>query len=102
MLGSLGSNLIMRGGIAKSIDYLMAQRSPHLLIVDISGVDLPLSQIHTLADVCEPGVTVIAIGDRNDVGLFRDLTEAGVSDYIVKPLTRDLLTKALAPRSNSG
>lgn len=102
MLGSLGRNLIMRGGIAKAIEYLGAQRSPHLLIVDISGADLPLSQIHTLADVCEPGVTVIAIGDRNDVGLFRDLTEAGVSDYIVKPLSRDLLTKALAPRNSSG
>jgi pilus assembly protein CpaE len=102
VLGSLGRNLIMRGGIAKAVEYLGAQRSPYLLIVDISGVDLPLSQIQTLADVCEPGVTVIAIGDRNDVGLFRDLTDAGVSDYIVKPLTSELLKKALAPRSSSG
>jgi pilus assembly protein CpaE len=102
VLGSLGRNLIMRGGIAKAVEYLGAQRSPYLLIVDISGVDLPLSQIQTLADVCEPGVTVIAIGDRNDVGLFRDLTDAGVSDYIVKPLTPELLKKALAPRSSSG
>jgi pilus assembly protein CpaE len=51
----LGRGAIMRGGIVKAIDYLSEQRSPHLLIVDICGIDLPLSQIHALADVCEPG-----------------------------------------------
>jgi pilus assembly protein CpaE len=96
----LGRNQIIRGGVAKAIEYLSEQRSPHLLIVDISGIDLPLSQIQILADVCEPGTTVIAIGDRNDVALYRDLQEAGVSNYIVKPLTRELLTKALALKTN--
>jgi pilus assembly protein CpaE len=98
----LGRSTITRGGIAKAIEYLSEQRSPHLLIVDISGIDLPLSQIHTLAEVCEPGTNVVALGDHNDVGLYRDLVEAGVSNYIVKPLTRELLAKALAPKLNSG
>jgi pilus assembly protein CpaE len=96
----LGRNQIVRGGIAKAIEYLSEQRSPHLLIVDISGIDLPLSQIQMLAEVCEPGTTVIAIGDHNDVALYRDLQDAGVSNYIVKPLTRELLTKALTPKTN--
>ena len=48
-----------------------------------------------LAEVCEPGVTVIAIGDRNDVGLFRDLINSGVSDYLVKPVPPALLQKSL-------
>jgi pilus assembly protein CpaE len=56
---------------------------------------MPASQIHELAELCEPGVTVIAIGDRNDVGLYRDLVRAGVSEYIVKPVTAQLLAKAL-------
>jgi pilus assembly protein CpaE len=98
----IGRSLIMRGGIAKAIEYLSEQRSPHTLIVDINGIDLPLSQIQILADVCEPGTSVIAIGDHNDVGLYRDLIEAGVSNYIVKPLTRELLTKALTPKANTG
>jgi pilus assembly protein CpaE len=97
----LARSVIMRGGILKAIDYLSEQRSPHLLLVDISGIDLPLSHIHTLADVCEPGTTVVAIGDHNDVGLYRDLVEAGVSNYIVKPLTRELLTKALTPKNSN-
>jgi pilus assembly protein CpaE len=98
----LGRSLVMRGGIAKAIDYLSEQRSPHLLLVDISGVDLPLSQIHILADVCEPGTNVVALGDHNDVALYRDLQEAGVSNYIVKPLTRELLLKTLTPKPTTG
>ena len=96
--GMLGRCAIMRGGIAKAIEYLSEQRSPLLLLVDISGIDLPLSQIQILADVCEPGTTVVALGDRNDVGLYRDLIEAGVANYVVKPLSRELLTKILAPK----
>lgn len=95
----LGRCVIMRGGIGKATEYLNQQRSPQLLIVDISGVDMPLSLVHTLADVCEPGTDVVALGDRDSVGLYRDLIEAGVSNYIVKPLTRDLLTKLLAPKT---
>lgn len=87
--------LVMRGGIAKALQYLASERSPTVLFVDISGVELPLARIHELADLCEPGVTVIAIGDHNDVELYRDLMEAGVTDYIVKPVTRQRLAKAL-------
>ena len=86
------------GGIARAIQYLGAERSPESLIVDISGADMPASQMRDLAELCEPGVTVIAIGDRNDIGLYRDLVQAGVSEYIVKPLTLQLLATALSPK----
>src|SRR5438046_8274111 len=86
---------VVRGGIARAIDHLSTARSPNTLIVDLSGVDMPVTLVHTLADECEPGVTVIAIGDRDEVGLYRDLLQAGVSDYIVKPLTPPLLAKSL-------
>jgi pilus assembly protein CpaE len=103
VLAPFGRNyLIMRGGIVKAVEYLGVQRSPHRLIIDVSGVELPLSHMQALADVCEPGVTVIAIGDHNDVGLYRDLTEIGVADYIVKPLTRERLARALEPRTDRG
>src|SRR5436309_15377398 len=85
-----------------AIRYLGGERSPEIIIVDISGAEMPASQIHEHADLCEPGVTVIAIGDRNDVGLYRDLVQAGVSDYIVKPVTDQLLAKALIGTPVSG
>ena len=87
--------IIRRGGIVKAIQHLGAERSPDNVIVDVSGVEMPASRIYELAEVCEPGVTVIAIGDRNDIGLYRDLLQAGVSEYVVKPATPQLLSKAL-------
>jgi pilus assembly protein CpaE len=86
------------GGIARAIQHLSAERSPESLIVDISDSNMPASQMHDLAELCEPGVTVIAIGSRNDVGLYRDLVQAGVSEYIVKPVTPQLLAKALSAK----
>jgi pilus assembly protein CpaE len=63
---------------------------------------MPASRVHDLAEVCEPGVTVIAIGDHNEIGLFRDLLQAGVADYLVKPLTPQLLARALTARGKTG
>jgi pilus assembly protein CpaE len=94
---SFSDATIKRGGIARAIQYLGAERSPENIIIDISGADMPASQVHALAELCEPSVTVIAIGDRNDVGLYRDLVKAGVTEYIVKPVTSQLLAKALSP-----
>ena len=95
---------IKRGGIARAIQYLGAERSPEIIVVDISDVEMPASRVHDLAELCEPGVTVVAIGDRNDVGLYRDLIHAGVGEYIVKPVTAQLLAKALfsAPNAAGG
>lgn len=98
---SVSSVTIKRGGITRAIKYLEVERSPETIIVDISGVDMPASQVHELAELCEPGVTVVAIGDRNDVGLYRDLVQTGVSEYIVKPLTAHLLAKALTSTTHS-
>ena len=100
---ALGQGTILRGGITKAIDHLGQHRSPHILIVDVSGIELPISKVNELADVCEPGVAVIAIGNRNEIGLYRDLLHAGVADYVVKPLNSQLLAKALASgRAHTG
>ncbi|AXF23906.1 fimbrial protein [Burkholderia pyrrocinia] len=71
------------------------ERSPRQLIVDVSDSVLPVSDLMRLADVCDPSVRVIAIGMQNDVGLFRNLLGIGVQDYIVKPLTVELMRRAL-------
>ncbi|KZY09040.1 pilus assembly protein CpaE, partial [Erythrobacter sp. HI0028] len=60
----------------------------------------PLNDINALAEVCEPGTVVIAIGQVNDVRLYRDLLASGIHDYLLKPLSanmlRDSLTQAQA------
>ena len=86
---------IRQGGVKEAVKHLGEQRSPKLLLIDVSGSELPLSDVNSLADVCEPGVTVLAVGDRNDCGLYRDLLQHGVADYLVKPITPALLQKAM-------
>ena len=100
---ALGQGAILRGGITRAIEHLGQHRSPHILIVDVTGVDLPISKVNELADVCEPGVAVVAIGNRNEIGLYRDLLHAGVADYVVKPVNQQLLAKALTSgRAHTG
>jgi pilus assembly protein CpaE len=86
---------VCRGGVAKAIEHLTEHRSPALLIVDISGQELPLSKIHRLSEACEPGVQVIAIGDCNEISLYRDLVQSGIADYVVKPLTIETVSRAV-------
>jgi len=92
---ALPNSSVHRGNMARVISYLQAVRSPTSLMVDVSGSELPVTEIHKLAEVCEPGVSVVVIGDRNDVGLYRNLVRAGVTDYVVKPLTRSLVQNVL-------
>ncbi len=49
-----------------------------------------------MAEVCEPGTIVIAVGQVNDVRLYRDLLMSGLQDYLLKPLSPDSLRDAFA------
>jgi len=87
---------IHSGGIANAVRSLAIGAPPHLLIIDLSDSQEPLADITALAEVCEPGTMVIALGKTNDVTLYRDLMAAGVYDYLVKPVTGDDLRAAIA------
>jgi pilus assembly protein CpaE len=87
---------VAQGTIDHAIEFLKnAEHSPTRLLVDVTGSAMPLSDLARLAQVCEPSVKVFVLGDRNDVGLFRNLLKLGVSDYLVKPLALELLQRTL-------
>ncbi len=88
-------DMVFKGGIAASVRALGAMPVPEFLIVDISDCSDPRSDMQALADVCEEGTVVLAIGAVNDVALYRDLLSAGVHDYLVKPLATDVLRAAV-------
>ncbi len=73
---------------------LAKESSPTLLVLDICGIDDALEELRAVAEVCDPSVAVIAIGDRNDIGFYRELKKAGVSDYFTLPLQRELFAGA--------
>src|SRR5665647_1585062 len=99
-----------KGGLRNAVQALSISASPNILMVDMSESGDPLSDINALAEVCEPGTVVIAIGQVNDVRLYRDLVASGIHDYLLKPLTagqvRDALNQAQAvfasPRHSDG
>lgn len=85
---------VARGGIDMAITWLQRHgRSPQRLLVDISGSSRPLDDLDRLADACEPSVEVYVVGDRNDVGLYRNLLTRGIQDYLVKPLSAELIRR---------
>ncbi|SAL80795.1 response regulator receiver domain-containing protein [Caballeronia choica] len=84
------------GNVEDAIAHLSKiERSPLFLLVDLQDSVMPLSDLGRLAEVCEPSVQVVALGERNDVGLFRSLLKIGVRDYLVKPLTVELLKRTV-------
>ena len=97
-----------KGGLRNAIQSLSVSASPNILMVDLSESGDPLNDINALAEVCEPGTVVIAIGQVNDVRLYRDLLSSGIHDYLLKPLSasqvRDALNQAqaifTAPKAN--
>jgi pilus assembly protein CpaE len=94
--GAMPHAHIAIGSINDAITYIAkVGRSPLLLLVDLQGLAMPLSDLARLADVCEPSVQVIALGDRNDVGLYRSLLKIGIRDYLIKPLTVELLKRTV-------
>jgi pilus assembly protein CpaE len=91
-----------KGTVETASAALATQASPRLLVVDLSGVEDPLARIDELAGRCEPNVSVVAVGDRNDVILYRHLKEAGVAEYYFKPLVRDLVKRTCSSVLSGG
>ncbi len=83
---------LRRSSVKAAIALLSATPSPRTLIIDVSREEHPLIALNDLAQVVEPDVRVLAIGDRQDVNFYRQVTRGlGILDYLYKPLTRDMV-----------
>jgi pilus assembly protein CpaE len=78
---------IYMGGLLAAIEYYHKENTPGLVMIEsgLRGEEL-FSQLETLASVCDEGTRVVIIGATNDIRLYRQLMDKGVSDYIVPPL----------------
>jgi pilus assembly protein CpaE len=83
------------GNVSDALEFLKTSRSPKVLIIDVSNSELPLGDVEKIKEYSAPNISIIVIGSRNEVGLFRDLKASGVVDYIVKPLSNILLRRAI-------
>lgn len=92
---TLSSSRIVVGDVNDAIEYFRNAPYTKIIIVDCCDEELITSKVETLFSVCGPDVHVIVIGNKNEVGIFRDLIKINVSDYLVKPLNIDIVTRTL-------
>lgn len=84
------------GGLAAASQWCELNLPPQILLVDLDGEPWPLPGMEALLAMCGPATRVIALGKTQDVSLYRALLQLGVTDYLVKPSTLDLLSATLA------
>lgn len=75
---------IHMGGIAAAIDHFQGAPTPNLVILESGSAGSSLfAQLGQLAEVCDPSTKVVIIGATNDISLYRELMQQGISEYIV-------------------
>jgi pilus assembly protein CpaE len=97
--GLEGGNLeVKRGTIRNAIRMLENDTGLFALVADISESSDPFTDVERLSRVCPADVRVALIGDNADIPFYRALMELGLSEYLPKPLTRDLVQTHLRPK----
>lgn len=89
---------VRRGHLSAAISAFESMASPRFILVDISGQDRPLELLTMLSNVVEPDVRVLAIGENRDLNFYRELKQSiGITEYLYKPLTIDLVNRVFLP-----
>ncbi|CAN7756654.1 AAA family ATPase [Bradyrhizobium sp. LjRoot220] len=97
--GLEGCNLtIKRGTIRHAIRMLETDTELFALVADISGIDDPFTELERLSAVCPPDVLVALIGESREITFYRELMEIGLTEYLPRPLTRDMVLAQLRPK----
>ena len=77
------------GGVDAAITYCRQNRSPDLLVVDVSAEADAFAALDRLADHCEAHCRVLVVGSRNEIGFYQSMMALGISDYLPLPLDAD-------------
>jgi len=88
--------VVRDGDSSAALAYLAEVPAPKVVIVDIGESSQPLSAMLSLTAAFTGDTHLIGIGEINDIALYRELTEAGVTDYLVKPVSEKSLAAALS------
>ena len=94
-LGTLQAK-VRAGDLASARKAIDPKSPPDLMLLDISGNADPVTALDEILQLCPRTTRVLVIGSVNDVSLYRSLTSLGVIDYLVKPVSGEVLHDALA------
>jgi pilus assembly protein CpaE len=88
---------VRMGGGAAAIEAYRHAPTPNVIIIETQGVrSKPVECLDALAEVCDEGTRVLVIGHVNDVTLYRQLIQRGVSDYLMAPVEPLTLIAAIS------
>jgi len=88
---------IIDGDVDAALQFYASNPSPDLVMVETLEItDEFVGHLETLGGNCAENTAAVVVGPTNDVYLYRKLIDMGVSDYLVKPLTRDILASVFA------
>lgn len=91
---------VRRGNLEEACELSAAGLSVDYALLDIDDVNEPGDLLHMFADEAQIGYGIVAFGSKNDIHLYRELTEAGAIDYLVKPLSKSAIDAALSAAEN--
>lgn len=90
------SPILRDGGSQEALEYLAEVPAPNVIIVDIGESSAPLTAMLSLTAAFTEDTRLIGIGTINDINLYREMVGAGITDYLVKPVTEKALAAALS------
>ncbi len=90
------SPVVSDGGSKQALEFLSESPAPKVIIVDIGDSSAPLTAMLSLTAAFTEDTRLIGIGTINDINLYREMVGAGITDYLVKPVTEKALAAALA------
>jgi pilus assembly protein CpaE len=98
--GLEGTNLeVKRGTIRDAVRMLATDTEIFGLVVDTCGMSDPLAELEALSNICPPDVLVTVVGDSDSASIYRTIVnDMGAREYLPKPLTRDVVQRALRPK----
>lgn len=88
---------IREGDVASAVEAYKGFMSPNLVIVETPEIGEGFTKrLEVLAESCSENTAAVVVGPVNDVYLYRTLIEMGVSDYLVRPIEKKILSELIA------
>lgn len=88
---------VREGDVDSAIEVYRQSGSPNLVIVETEEIgDVFTGRLEVLAGSCSEDTAAVVVGPVNDVYLYRRLIEMGVSDYLVRPVEKNILVDLIS------
>jgi pilus assembly protein CpaE len=88
---------VQMGGIAAAVEAYRSAPTPNVIMIENThGRTELVAGLDHLAESCDSGTKVVVIGHINDVLLYRELMNRGISEYLIAPVSALDLVKSLS------